>query len=174
MLIYHGTLDKYLNSFETEGILLRKSKTHLDFGRGFYTTENKRAAITTAILRANANNQYPENSFALPAVVILDYSYTPCNKRTFSSPNFEWAGFVLKQRTSPAQHEHDIVCGPVADGSAFLLTQDYINGVITAQEFCEGIHPRGSMSECTQISFHTTNSLSCVQIIGYAILNEKE
>ena len=173
-MIYHGTLDKYLNSFDTDGILLWKSKTHLDFGRGFYTTDDKLAAIETAKFRSNANNQYSENTYSLPSVVILDYTNKPCNMKTFDLPDLEWANFVLNQRIDQAQHEYDIVCGPVADGSTFLLTQDYINGGITTEEFYKGITPSGCMSECKQISFHTPKSLYCVQIVGYAILTVEE
>lgn len=174
MLIYHGTLDKYLNSFDTDGILLWKSKTHLDFGRGFYTTNDKLAAIETAKFRSNANNQYAENTYSLPAVVILEYTSNPCNTKTFNAPDLDWAKFVLSQRTEQSQHEYDIIFGPVADGATFLLTQDYINGVITTEEFYDGITPSGCMSECTQISFHTQKSLCCVQIVGYAILSSEE
>ena len=171
MLIYHGTLDKYLSSFESDGILLRKSKTHLDFGRGFYTTDDKWSAITT---RANANNNYPQNSFAKPAIVILEYSVNGCSVKTFQRADKNWASFVLKQRTEPTPHEYDIVHGPIADGAAFMLTEDYINGIITESEFRDGIIPSGALSKSKQISFHTSNALSCVRICGYAIMGSEE
>jgi hypothetical protein len=38
--VYHGTILRYAIDICTNGINLTKSSQYLDFGRGFYTTDN--------------------------------------------------------------------------------------------------------------------------------------
>lgn len=58
------------------------------------------------------------------------------NIKIFENPTEEWARFIHqnRNRTEQAQHDYDIVIGPIADdGVAFLLGR-YEEGTITLSE----------------------------------------
>lgn len=137
ILLYHGTIDKYADDIIQNGILLKKSKRHLDFGPGFYTTPDKDFAIVTAKRRMKRYNIFRENKVDWVEWRVLEFEcdedeLNSLRRKLFVEANEEWARFILANRCSNTSihssfdnninGKYDIVCGPTADGTNGSLT----------------------------------------------------
>jgi RHS repeat-associated protein len=100
--LYHGTDPSGAASILTNGINIAAGNPQVDFGQGFYTTDN----IEQARNRGNG------------AIVIFEVSVNELlslRHLEFTSPDNAWATFVLYHRTTPGvNHNYDWVEGPVA------------------------------------------------------------
>ncbi|MCG1027071.1 DUF3990 domain-containing protein [Virgibacillus halodenitrificans] len=142
--LYHGTIDLYSDSIVKHGVkIFPRKKVGVDFGPGFYLTNNFEQARDWAKRRADKPiyNQILElsgitirdflgmkNHF-IPVVLefkIKDtYKWEQLNYRLFHNEGYEWKQFVWNMRQSnqsPLQQK-DWICGPVADGG--LLSMNY-------------------------------------------------
>lgn len=185
LLLYHGTIDKYANDITKNGILLHKSKLHLDFGAGFYTTPDKEFAIATAKRRMKRYNAFCKDAKERVGWQVLEFEcdetlFQNLRSKSFEEANTEWAQFVLANRCSnPIIHasydnnvdkRYDIVTGPTADGAngAITLLVDALdcNRVKLNLLNYESFSPSSNSSWGTQCSFHTSKSLSCIRLIN--------
>lgn len=185
MILYHGMLDKYAHDICENGINLNKSKPLLDFGKGFYTTNEIKFSLRTARYRANKNNIF-KNQYAKPAVVILKINNSQCKNfkiKKFDCANEQWAKFIINNRCKREcikkkkliNHNHDskydIVIGPTADGNITNIMYELGKG---AYRINKGIYKEFLTDEGKdlgkQISFHTKEVISCIEILKYVII----
>ena len=111
MRVFHGT-----NMVIEEPKIQNRFKT-LDFGIGFYTTENEDQARDFAI------KVYKRRSPSLePVVNCYEFKEEFCKYSTlrFDSPDENWLDFVVEQRKgiTPSK-EYDLIIGPVANDDVF-------------------------------------------------------
>jgi len=107
---YHGTSREGAAGIRRSGIDLGRSRTKLDFGKGFYTTTNKAQAVRWADRRGGEVLIFRAAKSALRRLSV----------KTFSQASPEWAAFVRAQRVSGAtMHGYDVVSGPMPKGPGF-------------------------------------------------------
>ena len=111
MRVFHGT-----NIIIEQPKIINRFKT-LDFGEGFYTTENENQARDFAIKICKRRNPafYP---------IINCYEFNEdFNKFSvlkFDAPNEKWLDFVVERRKGIALNEkYDLIIGPVANDDVF-------------------------------------------------------
>lgn len=136
-----------------------KGLGRLDFGRGFYVTDNKRKAIDRARKKTNDyNRRYGCAEDAYLVEVYLDEEkLSQLNYKEFEFRSKEWFEFVINNRLSREfLEEHDlknhnrdnrfdIVSGEIADRKNYGY----------------------------QYSFHTKRALTCMEIGSCDIIKEK-
>lgn len=182
ILLYHGTMDIYADSIISNGINLKKSKRHLDFGPGFYTTPEKSFAVNTAENRAKRYNKFSKSHAPRrPSVVIFDCDIEQLNSlsiKCFPSPSDAWGRFVLANRiTSDSirqsvehnfDHRFDCVIGPTADGRSGAidaLVELLDSGKAPLSQIrTASIVPSRRLNWGIQYSFHTTTALICLKL----------
>ena len=141
MLVYHGS---YTEVQQPRIIVGRNTK---DFGTGFYCTVIKEQAERWA------------KRYATPVVNI--YSLLINEKLDileFKDMTDEWLDFIIACR-SGKPHQHDIVIGAMANDQIYNYVSDYIDGVITREQFwmlAKFKYPTH------QINFCTEQALSCL------------
>lgn len=141
MLVYHGS---YTEVQQPRIIVGRNTK---DFGTGFYCTVIKEQAERWA------------KRYATPVVNI--YSLLINEKLDileFKEMTDEWLDFIIACR-SGKPHQHDIVIGAMANDQIYNYVSDYIDGVITREQFwmlAKFKYPTH------QINFCTEQALSCL------------
>ena len=144
-MIYHGG---YNEVCLPEIIRGRYAK---DFGAGFYCTELHLQAVRWA------------KRFDTPIVSIYDFKPdTKLRILLFSEMTESWLDFVVNSRAG-IEHEYDIVSGPMANDQIYNYVSDYINGVLTKEQFwvlAKFKHPTH------QICFCTENALKCLNFIN--------
>lgn len=141
MLVYHGS---YAEIQQPRIIVGRNTK---DFGTGFYCTVIKEQAERWA------------KRYATPVVNI--YSLLINEKLDileFKEMTDEWLDFIIACR-SGKPHQHDIVIGAIANDQIYNYVSDYIDGVITREQFwmlAKFKYPTH------QINFCSEQALSCL------------
>ena len=111
MKVFHGTnitieKPKIINRFKT-----------LDFGEGFYTTENEAQAREFTVKVCERRNPALE-----PVVNCYEYDadLTGLSVLKFDAPDEKWLDFVVERRKGVAlDAKYDIVIGPVANDDVF-------------------------------------------------------
>jgi len=111
MRVYHGTNitiknPKIMNRFKT-----------LDFGEGFYTTENEAQAKEFA--RKVSERRTPSLE---PVVNCYEFAGNLANLSVlkFDAPDEKWLEFVVERRKGiPLTNRYDIIIGPVANDDVF-------------------------------------------------------
>lgn len=141
MLVFHGS---YTEVQQPRIIVGRNTK---DFGTGFYCTVIKEQAERWA------------KRYATPVVNI--YSLLINEKLDileFKEMTDEWLDFIIACR-SGKPHQHDIVIGAMANDQIYNYVSDYIDGVITREQFwmlAKFKYPTH------QINFCSEQALSCL------------
>ena len=141
MLVYHGS---YTEVQQPRIIVGRNTK---DFGTGFYCTVIKEQAERWA------------KRYATP--VVNSYSLLINEKLDileFKEMTDEWLDFIIACR-SGKPHQHDIVIGAMANDQIYNYVSDYIDGVITREQFwmlAKFKYPTH------QINFCSEQALSCL------------
>ena len=141
MLVYHGS---YTEVQQPRIIVGRNTK---DFGTGFYCTVIKEQTERWV------------KRYATPVVNI--YSLLINEKLDileFKEMTDEWLDFIIACR-SGKPHQHDIVIGAMPNDQIYNYVSDYIDGVITREQFwmlAKFKYPTH------QINFCTEQALSCL------------
>lgn len=121
-----------------------------DFGYGFYCTLIKEQAIKWS-LRYNT-----------PIVSIFNYIPNSDLKiLEFTSMNDNWLDFIIDSRLGKS-HNYDVVIGAMADDQVYNYVSDYIDGVISREQFwalAKFKYPTH------QINFATENALKCIKFV---------
>lgn len=145
MTVYHGsyTTVKYPD--------IRKSKNTKDFGSGFYCT----------IIREQAKRW--AKRYDTPMVntytVRMD---TSLNILEFKEMTEEWLDFIIACRHGEP-HSYDIVIGAMANDQIYNFIADYIDGIITREQFwimAKFKYPTH------QINFCTPAALKCLEFVS--------
>lgn len=141
MLVYHGS---YTEVQQPRIIVGRNTK---DFGTGFYCTVIKEQAERWA------------KRYATPVVNIYSLLINEkLNILEFKEMTDAWLDFIIACR-SGKPHQHDIVIGAMANDQIYNYVSDYIDGVITREQFwmlAKFKYPTH------QINFCSDQALSCL------------
>lgn len=117
MLVYHGS---YTEIQKPEII---KGKYTKDFGTGFYCTVIKEQAERWA------------KRYSTPIVNVYSLLIDEkLNILEFKSMTDEWLDFIIDCRNGKP-HDHDIVIGAMANDQIYNFIADYIDGIITREQF---------------------------------------
>lgn len=146
MTVYHGGYQP------VEQPEIRIGRNTKDFGPGFYCT----------VIREQA--QRWARRYRTKIVSVYDVCLDSKLKiKEFREMNEEWLDFIVACRSGKA-HEYDIVIGAMANDQIYNYISDYIDGVITREQFwvlAKFKYPTH------QINFCTKEALRCLVYRGY-------
>ena len=111
MQVYHGT-----NIVIEQPKIINRFKT-LDFGEGFYTTENENQAKDFAVKVCERRSPTLN-----PVVNCYEFNEDLNNFSVlkFDAPNEDWLDFVIERRKGVALNKkYDLIIGPVANDDVF-------------------------------------------------------
>ena len=152
MRVFHGS------AVEVQVPEIRAGKFTKDFGEGFYCTKLKKQAKRWAIRKDTPT--------------ISTYNYTP-NKnlsiKEFKKLTNEWLDFIVNCRNG-VSHNYDIVIGAMANDQIYNYIEDFIDGVITREQFwvlAKFKYPTH------QICFATEASLKCLTFVESEKISKK-
>lgn len=189
MKLYHGTNYSSAVNIITKGIDLKYSKPYLDFGAGFYTTPNFDHAVFSALRTTDKfNRRYKKHEE--PYIVTMDFSLKKelnLSIGQFVRHGEKWGQFVLNNRLTKEilraydikEHNqdgrYDICYGEIADGNianiAYLVNKgDKSPKDIDFRNFLKDngeVYPQ-------QYSFHTRKAYSCITLLSYDTITEKQ
>lgn len=146
LTVYHGGYQ----AIETPEI--RKGRNTKDFGTGFYCTIIKEQAQRWA-------RRYDTKIVSIYDVVLN----MNLNIKEFKEMTEEWLEFIVSCRSGKS-HDYDIVIGAMADDQIYNYISDYIDGIITKEQFwvlAKFKYPTH------QIVFCTDEALKCLKYRGY-------
>jgi len=157
---HHGT-NMVLNSID-----LDKGRSRTDFGKGFYLGNNLGVARKWAISQSMATEIPTVMRYAL-SDAIFNFDDSSLSRLWFSSPTVEWLNFVQDNRREIAtntrniepRHNYDVVFGPVANDKVVDVVDEYIDGLLTADEAIRRVRVIPSVF---QMSFHTPLALTYI------------
>ena len=147
MILYHGS--KEIVEFPE----IRKAVYNKDFYFGFYCTRMQEQAERWA-------TRYGRKGY------VNCYEYIPDKKLKyliFEEMTEEWLDFIIACRSGKA-HDYDIVIGAMADDQIYNYISDYMDGVITREQFwilAKFKYPTH------QIVFCTDEALKCLNYRGF-------
>ena len=145
MLVYHGSYTKVDKPYIKSGPYTK------DFGDGFYCTVIKEQAERWA----KRYNSPIVNIFELQIDESLDIL-------EFKEMTEEWLDFIVDCRHGK-KHNYDIVIGAMANDQIYNYIADYIDGVITREQFwmlAKFKYPTH------QINFCTKEALNCLKYVA--------
>ena len=149
MTVYHGGYKA------VERPEIRIGRNTKDFGNGFYCTVIKEQAQRWA------------KRYNTKIVSIYDVRMnSSLDIKEFKDMSEEWLDFIIDCR-SGKPHSHDIVIGAMANDQIYNFISDYIDGVITREQFwimAKFKHPTH------QINFCTEEALKCLKYRGYEVV----
>ena len=142
MTVYHGG---YQPVDKPE---IRKGRNTKDFGTGFYCTVIKEQAERWA------------RRYDTKVVSIYDVRLNEkLNIKEFKEMTEEWLDFIIDCRSGKS-HTYDIVIGAMADDQIYNYISDYMDGVITREQFWVLAKLRYPTH---QIVFCSDNALQCLK-----------
>ena len=146
MTVYHGGYQP------VEHPEIRIGRNTKDFGTGFYCTVIKEQAQRWA-------KRYDTKIVSTYEVRLFD----DLNIKEFKEMTEGWLDFIIDCR-SGQQHDYDIVIGAMADDQIYNFINDYMDGVITREQFWSLARFKYPTH---QIVFCTEKALKCLQYRGY-------
>lgn len=145
MTVFHGSYK------EIKQPQIIPGKYTKDFGEGFYCTLFREQAIRWA-------KRYDTSTVNTFTVRLND----KLNILEFKTMTEEWLDFIVDCRNGKP-HNYDIVIGAMADDQIYNFVADYIDGVITREQFwmlAKFKYPTH------QITFCTEKALECLEFIS--------
>lgn len=144
MEIYHG------GYCPVETPEIREGKYAKDFGTGFYCTELREQATRWA------------KRYETPMVSIYDLKLNQTlSILHFTEMSEEWLDFIVECRNG-VKHSYDIVIGAMANDQIYNYISDFINGVLTREQFWVLAKFKRPTH---QINFCTPEALKCITFI---------
>jgi len=144
MKVYHGS------SVAVSVPEIRRGRFSKDFGEGFYCTTLLEQAKRWA-------------SRKKPSVVSV-YEYLPSEGLKvleFTEMTDEWLDFIVNCRRG-ISHNYDIVIGAMANDQVFNYINDYVDGILTKEQFWVLAKFK---KPTNQICFCSDNALKCLKYI---------
>ena len=156
MLLYHGS------NLMVEKPQLVVQNRALDFGSGFYTTENKSQAISFA------KKVYRRRKEGLPMVNIYEFNkdeaFSVCDLLYFEKPDEDWLDFVSSHRNRTYQDKnYELIYGPVANDDIFLTFHLYASGELSKEETLNRLKIKKLYN---QLVFSSKRSLEYLKFMG--------
>lgn len=183
MKLYHGTSSISADNILKNGINLNKGNEKVDFGKGFYTTNDFDFAKQRAIYRANVEKRFNRNSNVKPVVIEFEINKSIINKektkyklKRFNGVNNKWAKFCIYNRCDYEFLEknnitfhnkdlkYDIVIGKTADKKVSNLSYEFNEGKYQIDDNTYNIIDNQSFK--TQFSFHSKEVITELKIIN--------
>ncbi|MDR0854233.1 MAG: DUF3990 domain-containing protein [Clostridiales Family XIII bacterium] len=156
MLIYHGS-NQEISAPNLEG-----SRVRMDFGRGFYTSEDRNHAD----LFAKRKSRFQEG---VPTVSVYDIDIDEMKKlyevKVFDSASEEWFDYVVQNRIAEiADDTFDLVSGNTADENVRDIVNMYVSNptVYVKSELIKQLKPE---IFARQIVFKTERILGQLKFI---------
>ena len=146
MTVYHGGYQP------VEKPEIRQGRNTKDFGTGFYCT----------IIKEQAQRWSRRYNTKIVSVYDVNMNFN-LNIKEFKEMTEEWLDFIIACRSGKAQ-DYDIVIGAMADDQIYNYISDYMDGVITREQFwvlAKFKYPTH------QIVFCTEDALKCLHYRGY-------
>jgi hypothetical protein len=146
MKVYHGSNLAIVN------IDFSFCQIKRDFGKGFYVTK----FLEQAEIWANRKGRKRKTNGIVTEFEFTEFAFE--NKffkvLRFEDYNDEWLDFVKLNRTNESNrqiHDYDIIEGPIADDKIATQIDDYINGIITREQFMNDLiyYPSHQICFCT-------------------------
>ena len=139
----------------------------LDFGRGFYTTENETQAISFA------EKVFRRRKVGEPVVSIYEFdensAFSVCSFLRFDAPDEAWLDFVSANRNRVYHGEnYELIYGPIANDDIFLTFQLYASGALSKEETINRLKIKKLYN---QLLFSSERAISYLKFTG--ILNAK-
>lgn len=126
MILYHGSdtaIDKPVSG---------RGRTDVDFGVGFYLTEDKRMAQKWACNKTES------------ILNVYDADLSQLNTKKLKADG-EWLDYVIYNRTHEGEKpfddtDYDVIIGPTADDKLFATIDLYTDGIITKEQTIEVVN----------------------------------
>ena len=156
MTLYHGS---YIT---VESSNLNLSRKSLDFGAGFYTTENKNQAVAFSqkvMIRKGQKKQ---------SVSVYDFDMDTAESvldiLRFHTPDRLWLNFVHQSRRGTyTGKSYDLVIGPVANDDVFATLIVYEQGLLNVEQTLEALKVKQLYN---QFVFKTEKALSLLKYVN--------
>lgn len=149
MTVYHGSYTMINKPH------LQKSKRTKDFGPGFYCT----------IIREQAKRW--SLRYDTPVVNIYTVRMNSnLNILEFKEMSEEWLDFIIQCRNG-VPHTYDIVIGAMANDQIYNYVSDYIDGIITREQFwllAQFKYPTHQINFCSQEALKCLEYISCEEV----------
>ena len=164
MKLYHGS-----NQIIKHPDLL-KGRKFLDFGSGFYLSDEKKQAEN----RAKSSVLFFEEG--QPTVNVFEWakdSVADLMVLNFPTANIEWLDFVLANRQgNVSEIQYDVVIGPTANDKIILVVDQYMSGLFdnleNPKEFVIQLFQPQKLA--TQYLFATEKSLKFIHFTDSYII----
>jgi len=162
MILYHGS-----NIIVDKPQLISQNRA-LDFGGGFYTTENKNQALSFA------EKVYRRRKEGKPIVSIYEFNdssaFSVCTFLRFDKPDETWLDFVSAHRNCTYQGEvYELIYGPVANDDIFLTFHLYASGDLSKEETINRLKIKKLYN---QLVFSSERAISFLNFVS--VLNEEQ
>jgi hypothetical protein len=156
MILYHGS------DITVEKPNLSLSRKNLDFGAGFYTTENKDQAVDFSqkvMIRKGRKNQ---------SVSVYDFDMDTAESildiLRFQVPDRLWLNYVHQSRRGTyTGKSYDLVIGPVANDDVFATLIIYEQGILNVEQTLEALKVKELYN---QFVFKTEKALSLLKYVN--------
>ena len=126
---------------------IRIGKYAKDFATGFYCTELKEQALRWA------------KRYDTPVISVYEFEVDNSLRILhFTEMTEEWLDFIVNCRNG-ISHDYDIVIGAMANDQIYNYISDYVNGVITREQFWVLAKFK---RPTRQINFCTPEALKCL------------
>ena len=183
--VYHGTNLSSAFDIWLHGIDLSKSLPNLDFGKGFYVTDDRRKAVERAFKKTNDYNRrfHCDEDAYLVEMYIDNSDFTKLSTKFFKYREKEWFDFVVNNRLDldflesknlsnhNKDNKYDIVYGEIADGKIADIVNSIKNNDCDINDIDYSlILPKSGKFYSNQYSFHTEKSLSCINCLSCVII----
>lgn len=160
MILYHGS------NIKVEQPQLVKQTRFLDFGSGFYTTENKEQAISFA------DKVYRRRKEGSPIVSVYEFdkkaAFTACTLLRFDSPDEAWLDFVFENRMGNYDGQHfELIYGAVADDDVYETFNLYASGALDKEDTLKRLKIKKLFKQITFSSEHALSFLRFKNILDF-------
>ena len=156
MILHHGS-----NLVIDKPQLVPQNRA-LDFGSGFYTTENRSQALSFA------EKVYRRKKEGKPIVSVYNFdeqdAFITCDLLRFDAPDEAWLDFVSACRNRTYQgYVHELIYGPVANDDVFLTFHLYAAGELTKEETINRLKIKKLYN---QLVFSSERAISYLEFAG--------
>ena len=156
MVFYHGS-----NVIVDKPQLVPQIRA-LDFGSGFYTTENREQAVSFA------EKVYRRRKEGKPVVSVYEFdensAFSVCSLMRFDKPDEAWLDYVYTHRNCTYQGQvYELVYGPVANDDIFLTFHLYASGELSKKETIKRLKIKKLYN---QLLFSSERAISFLRFIG--------
>ena len=142
--------------------LILENQRLLDFGKGFYTTTNKKQAEKWALIkqkRIGTDSKAIVTVFEIEDKIFDNQKYTV---KHFQFANEEWLDFIVFNRRENRIHSYDIVKGAVANDTLYATLVLFEAGILSKDETIARLKTHRLYD---QISFHNEKILSELRFV---------